>query len=75
LVFSALDAKFLKRATGATVFTCLDGGSIKALLEEAMTTGNRVFGEVNILATCPDISPDETVASFRLAISFKKQTK
>jgi len=72
LVFSAVDAKFLKRAMGDTLFTCFDCGKIATLIQEAMDTGQRVSGEVNIIATCPEASGDEPVAHFKLSISLKK---
>ena len=72
-LFKDFQADFLKRAEGATVFTCEDGPRLAQLLESAETSGERQEGIVRVTATVPDKLGDEPVAEFRLTISMKKR--
>ena len=72
-LFKDFQADFLKRAEGATVFTCTDGDLLAELLDEAEASGERQEGLVRVTATVPDKLGDEPVAEFRLTISMKKR--
>ena len=41
MVFKDFEAHFLKRAEGDVHFTCRDGAAIRAMIEEAKTSGDR----------------------------------
>ncbi|MCP4291887.1 MAG: DUF4442 domain-containing protein [bacterium] len=63
-LFKDFHADFLKRAEGATVFTCRDGKKLVALLERAEASGEREEDTVEVIATVPDKLQDEPVAVF-----------
>ncbi len=73
-LFKDFHAEFLKRAEGATVFTCLDGKKLANLLERAEASGEREEDTVEVIATVPDKLQDEPVAVFTLTISMKKRS-
>ncbi len=72
-LFKDFHADFLKRAEGATVFTCRDGKKLVALLERAEASGEREEDTVEVIATVPDKLQDEPVAVFKMTISMKKR--
>jgi acyl-coenzyme A thioesterase PaaI-like protein len=72
-LFKDFHADFLKRAEGATVFTCNDGEMLGALLMKAEQSGEREEGTVTVTATVPEKLGDEPVAVFKLTISMKKR--
>ncbi len=72
-LFKDFHADFLKRAEGATIFTCRDGEMLAGLLADAEQSGERREGTVRVTATCPDKLGEEPVAEFRLTISLKKR--
>lgn len=72
-LFKDFHADFLKRAEGATVFTCNDGEKLGALLMKAEESGEREEDTVQVVATVPDKLGDEPVAVFQLTISMKKK--
>jgi acyl-coenzyme A thioesterase PaaI-like protein len=67
--------KFLKRVEGDTWFRCQDGAKVKALLDKAIETGERVEDWVDVRATVPSKLNDEAVAEFRLLVSMKKSSR
>ncbi len=71
LVFKDFKADFLKRPEGDTHFICNDGQAIKRLIDESITSGERVNMPLKIIATVPKISLDEPVAEFVLTLSLK----
>lgn len=71
--FKEFKANFLKRAEGATYFTCLDGDKVKALFEKALQSGERENELVKVTATVPSKFGNEPVAEFELTLSIKKQ--
>lgn len=72
LVFKDFTAIFYKRPEAAVHFTCSDGLLIKQMIEETITTKERVSKLVKITACCPSIS-DELVAEFTLTLSLKSK--
>ena len=71
LIFKDMHAEFLKRAEGDTVFTCLDGTTVSKLVEQAISSGERLEMPVHIVATVPKQMGDDAVARFRLTLSLK----
>jgi acyl-coenzyme A thioesterase PaaI-like protein len=72
-LFKDFHADFLKRAEGATVFTCNDGEKLGRLLLKAEESGEREEDTVQVTATVPEKLGDEPVAVFTLTISMKKR--
>ncbi len=75
LVFKDFQANFLKRAEGATLFTCTDGLAIKKLVQKAMESGERESMPVHVTATVPSKFGTEPVAEFTLTLSLKRKSK
>jgi acyl-coenzyme A thioesterase PaaI-like protein len=71
LLFKDFKAEFLKRAEGDVFFTCREGASIRAAVEEAMRTGGRIHLPVHVTATVPSKLGAEPVAEFELTLSLK----
>jgi acyl-coenzyme A thioesterase PaaI-like protein len=74
LVFKDFRAEFLKRPTADVHFRSDDGPKMKALVARAMATGERENETVEIVASCPSLSP-EPVARCFLTISLKRKAK
>ena len=74
LVFKDCHSEFLKRADGDVLFRCRDGARVRAAVEEASVTGERVNLPVEIVATVPEKYGDEPVARFTLTLSLKKKS-
>jgi acyl-coenzyme A thioesterase PaaI-like protein len=72
LLFKEFKAEFLKRAEGDVVFTCNDGPTIRAAVEETARTGERINFPVHVTATVPSKLGSEPVAEFELTLSLKK---
>ncbi len=71
LVFKDFQANFLKRPEGDVHFICEMGPQIRALVEQAATTGERCNLPLHAIATVPSISGSEPVATFVLTLSLK----
>jgi acyl-coenzyme A thioesterase PaaI-like protein len=69
-VFKSFEAQFLKRAMGPTDFVCDQGPEIDQLIEEAISTQERVHKKLKAHALCQN----ETVAEFVLELSLKVQS-
>jgi acyl-coenzyme A thioesterase PaaI-like protein len=74
LIFKDFHAEFLKRPEADVHFVCEQGPEVAALVDKALTTGERQNFPLVIHATCPSIS-SEVVAKFVLTLSLKKKTK
>ena len=75
LVFKDLKADYLKRPEGDTLFTCAEGATIRAMVAEAIESGERVHRTVRITATVPAKLGDEPVATFDLTLSLKARAR
>ncbi len=73
LIFKDCRGEFLKRAESDVYFTCTQGKEIRALVDQALTTGERVDMPVHVVATTPKRTGDEPVARFTLTLSLKKK--
>lgn len=67
LVFKSFKANFLKRAEGPTQFICDEGDKIDTLLEQALSSKERVHDMILARAECQG----EVVAEFQLELSLK----
>lgn len=74
-VFKDFKADFMKRAEGDVFFTCHDGANLKALVEQAISSGEREEATVSVVATVPAKLGDEPVAKFELTISLKRRAR
>lgn len=75
LVFKDFHADFRKRPDADAVFTSRDGAKVRALVERALASAERVEETVKIFATCPAKYGEEVVAEFALTISLKQKKK
>ena len=73
-IFKDIKGEFLKRAEGDVHFTNEDGDKIVALIDRALTSGERQETTVRVNATVPSKLGDEPVAKFELTLSIKKRT-
>ena len=73
-VFKSSTASFSKRPMGDVVFSCEQGDIIKALVERAEASGERVDAEIKVFARVPSIS-GEIVAEMGMVLSLKKRSK
>ena len=69
LIFKGFHAEFLKRAEGPVIFVCTEGRLIGQMIDEALTTGERVNQSIKATAYVHD----EAVAEFELILSLKQQ--
>lgn len=75
IVFKGFQAEFFKRPEADVHFICEDGETVRKMVEQTIKTGKRVNEPLMILATTPKISGNEPVATFKLILSMKVQTK
>ena len=71
VLFKDFEARFTKRADGDVVFSCADGRAVRAGVERAEATKERVTVPVSVTATVPRKAGAEPVAHFRLSLSLK----
>jgi len=74
LLFKDFKADFLKRAEGDVFFTCEDGAAIRAQVDKALASDDRVNSPVRVTATVPSLLGSEPVALFELTLSLKKRS-
>jgi acyl-coenzyme A thioesterase PaaI-like protein len=75
LIFKDFRAEFLRRPEADVHFRSVDGAKVRALVEKALETGERVNETVEVIATCPKKSGDEPVAKLYLTLSLKRKDK
>jgi hypothetical protein len=63
-----LEANYFKKATGITTFTCEDGAAIKAVIADAITTGE---GKMIRAKSTGRNDVGEVIAEFFITWSFK----
>lgn len=71
LLFKDFKADFKKLALADTHFVCNDGPLIYKMIDEAVTTKQRINHALSITATTPSISNSTIVADFTLTLSLK----
>lgn len=72
-LFKDFQANFLKRAEGDVLFICEEGPGVRALLAEAIRTGERMTQSFNAYAVVPSVDPNVKVAEFKISLSLKKR--
>lgn len=73
-LFKDFNAKFLKRAEGDVHFVCPEAGAVKALIERALTTDERLEETFKGFACVPK-KGDDPVMTYSLTLSVKNRTK
>ncbi len=68
----ANEARFFKKATGKTYFTCIDGDEIKKAIDKSKNTGE---GQTITVKTKGYNDQQELVAEFLFTWSFKQKSK
>jgi hypothetical protein len=71
-IFRDFYADFFLRAEGDVLFTCTDGPAIKAGVEQAITSGQRVNLPVHVTATVPSKRGVEPVAHMTMTLSIRR---
>ena len=70
MLVTGLEAVYTKKATGKTIFTCVDGVAIRETVERAVTTGEAQTIKVKSVGTN---SSGEEIAVFYITWSFKSK--
>ncbi len=73
LIFKDFRAEFLRRVEHHCYFTCEEGERIRALVAEAIASGERVEAPVRVTATVPARDGDDPAALFTLTLSLKRR--
>ncbi|RYD88953.1 MAG: DUF4442 domain-containing protein [Sphingobacteriales bacterium] len=71
MLVTGTEARFFKKATGITRFTCADGMAIRDAIDKAIATGE---GQTVVAHSDGRNSAGETVAEFSFTWSFKAKT-
>jgi acyl-coenzyme A thioesterase PaaI-like protein len=74
MIFKNFSAEFHKRAEGDVDFCCSQGNEIAKLIAQVAASGERDEILVDVIATVPE-QGDEPVATFKMALSMKKQVE
>lgn len=72
-LFKDYEAKFLKRVEGHAHFVCPEAALVKALIDEACTTGERLEKKFNGYAYVPSSGPDH-VMEYSMTLSVKNRS-
>ncbi len=75
LLFKDMQADFLARAEDDVRFVCTEGAAVRAAVEQAMASGERVNVPVHIVATVPRKRGDTPVARFTMTLTLKRSDK
>ncbi|OIQ26384.1 DUF4442 domain-containing protein [uncultured Vibrio sp.] len=72
LAFKSVRGEFLKRPEADVHFHCEDGDLIDQMLDDTISSGERVNQEVKITATSPSLHGNDPMAVFYLTLSLKR---
>ncbi len=75
LLFKDMQAEFLARAEDDVTFRCDEGAAVRAAVDQAMATGERVNVPVHIVATVPRKRGDTPIARFTMTLTLKRSEK
>ena len=70
VIITGLNARFLKKATGTTIFTCREGEKLRQAVVQARETGEAA---VTTVKSVGKNEVGETVAEFEITWSFKQR--
>jgi hypothetical protein len=73
-IFKDFKANFLKRCDGDVHFICDEADKVRALIEKATKTGERLEGTFKAYSTVPSTSDTEKVATYELTLSVKNRS-
>ncbi|WP_413288030.1 DUF4442 domain-containing protein [Bdellovibrio sp. HCB337] len=73
-IFKDFKAEFLKRNDGDVHFICDEADKVRALIEKATTTGERLEGTFKGYCTVPSKSETEKTATYELTLSVKNRS-
>ena len=71
VIITGLNARFLKKATGTTIFTCREGEKLRQAVIQGLETGEPAATTVKSIGKN---EAGETVAEFEFTWSFKQRT-
>jgi acyl-coenzyme A thioesterase PaaI-like protein len=75
LAFKDFSAEFLKRPMGDVYFICTEGQKVKNMIDETLSTGERVTSPIQIMGVTDYPDNPEEIARFSLGLSLKNKTK
>lgn len=71
LAFKSFQAQFLRRPESDVYFVCTEGDTVKKMIEESQSSGERINKPINIKAYTEYLTQPEEVADFILELSLK----
>lgn len=71
LAFKSFQAQFLRRPESDVYFVCTEGDTVKNMITESRTSGERINKPINIKAYTNYLTQAEEVADFILELSVK----
>jgi acyl-coenzyme A thioesterase PaaI-like protein len=71
LAFKSFQAQFLRRPESDVYFVCTEGDTVKKMIEESQSSGERINTPINIKAYTKYMTQPEEVADFILELSLK----
>lgn len=69
--FKDVQGQFLKRPEATVHFTSHDGALIDQMIDQSLSSGERINKAVSVVVTCPTLHGDEPMAMFTLTLSVK----
>lgn len=74
-IFKDFKANFLKRCDGDVLFICDEADKVRALIEQAKNSSERLEGTFKAYSTVPSKSETDKVATYELTLSVKNRSK
>lgn len=74
-IFKDFKANFLKRCDGDVLFVCDEADKVRALIEKATTSKERLEQTFSAYSVVPSSHPTEKVATYELTLSVKNRSK
>lgn len=74
-IFKDFKADFLKRCDGDVLFICDEADKVRALIDKAGTSSERLEQTFKAYSTVPSKSPSEKVATYELTLSVRNRSK
>lgn len=73
ILFTEMNAKFLKKASAHTYFLCEEVGAVRAAVEKTLATGEGVQIPLKVIAYLKERGPEQPVAQFQMTLSVKRR--
>jgi hypothetical protein len=74
-LFKDFKAQYLKRAEGDVHFICEQNAEVRAQIEEAEGSDERITRQYRAYAIVPSKDPNEVIAEFELSLSVRRRVK